>query len=345
VLVTGHTGFKGAWLSLWLSQLGAEVHGFALDPPSTPSLFVEAGIESLVATSTQGDVRDAQAVSAAFAAARPTHLFHLAAQPLVRTGHETPVLTFDTNVLGTVNVLEAARSCADLRAAVIVTSDKCYDNMEQGHAYTEGDALGGSDPYSASKGAAEIVTASYRDSFLQAAGIGVATARAGNVIGGGDWALDRVIPDSIRALEAGRPATIRNPAAVRPWQHVLEPLDGYLRLGALLADDPIEYAGAWNFGPSIEGHLDVGGLVDRVVEQWGTGSWRVEPVADAVHEAQLLHLDSTKARARLGWSPTWNVEAAITATVDWYRQRHDGRGVAELTRAQIQQFQQIANAA
>lgn len=341
VLLTGHTGFKGAWLALWLAELGAEVHGLALEPTSGPSLYGEARVQELLASSTIGDVRDASTVDAAYARAQPTHVFHLAAQPLVRTGHETPVATFATNVLGTVHVLESARGARDLASVVVVTSDKSYDNREHGRAYVEHDPVGGSDPYSASKGAAELVAASYRQSFLAAQGVGVGTARAGNVIGGGDWARDRIVPDCIRALEAGRTITIRNPAAVRPWQHVLEPLEGYLRLGAALAADPVAHAGAWNFGPGVEDHLDVGALVDRLVAAWGSGAWTTMPEADAVHEAQLLHLDSTKAQHELAWHPRWSVDGAIERSVDWYRARHDGIDVRRTTLDQLARFRRL----
>jgi CDP-glucose 4,6-dehydratase len=319
VFVTGDTGFKGAWLASWLTRLGADVTGYALDPLTNPSLFAALDLGGQLRHLT-GDVRDRDRLVAEVQAAAPSVIFHLAAQALVRRAYVTPRDTFETNVMGTVNVLEAARSCPSVRSVVIVTSDKVYQNVETGLPFREDDPLGGRDPYGASKGAAELVTAAYRESFF-GDGPAIASARAGNVIGGGDWAPDRIIPDSVRALVAGEPIVVRNPDAVRPWQHVLEPLSGYLQLGALLLDEGSRYAGAWNFGPTEERSDEpVRWVVDQFIGHWGSGSWtsyqgtEVQP-----HEAQRLSLDSAKARALLGWAPVWDPQTAVGRTAAWYR--------------------------
>jgi CDP-glucose 4,6-dehydratase len=320
ILVTGHTGFKGSWLSYWLTRLGANVAGYALEPPTRPSLFVRAGLESLV-EHTIADVRDEGRLQAALTTTRPEVVFHLAAQPLVREGYAAPRTTFDTNVMGTVNLLEAVRHCDSVAAVVIVTSDKCYRNLEDGRPFAEDDPLGGLDPYSASKGCAELVTAAYAASFFAAGPVAVASARAGNVIGGGDWAADRLVPDCVRALEAGAPVIVRRPEAVRPWQHVLEALAGYLTLGAALLADGPAFAGAWNFGPAGAGDtLPVRWVVDSFIEEWGGGEWTT-PVAgpDGPGEAHRLNLDSGKARARLAWTPLWDAPTAVKHTAAWYR--------------------------
>jgi CDP-glucose 4,6-dehydratase len=310
VFVTGHTGFKGAWLAQWLGTLGADVTGYALDPPTTPSLFdaIELGnrLRHVVA-----DVRDSDRLVAEVQAAQPSVIFHLAARALVRRAYEEPRETFETNVMGTVNVLEAARACPSVRAVVIVTSDKSYENLETGRAFRESDPMGGRDPYGASKGCAELVTAAYRESFF-ADGAAVASVRAGNVIGGGDWAPDRIIPDSVRALAAGEPIVVRNPDAVRPWQHVLEPLAGYLWLAALMLRDGPRYDGAWNFGPTDEaGDHPVRWVVERFFGEWGSGSWTTPGgTGPKPHEAHRLSLDSAKAREQLGWSPVWDAQTA-----------------------------------
>lgn len=338
VFLTGHTGFKGSWLALWLTALGAEVHGFALEPPTNPSLFVEAEIGEWIASSTIGDVRDRRAVQKAMDDASPTHIMHLAAQPLVRLSYEQPVATFETNVMGTVNVLDAARSQPNLRSIVNVTSDKCYENLEWDYAYREIDAMGGKDPYSASKGAAELVAASYRRSFFDDGRVGFVSARAGNVIGGGDWAVDRIVPDCIRALVAGQQISVRNPRAVRPWQHVLEPLAGYLMAGARAAADPVRWSGAWNFGPLAEDHVDVATIADLIVASWGSGSWVHDAPAHAPAEAGLLRLDASKAMGQLGWRPQWSVDRAIDMTVAWYRSHAGGTHAREVTLAQIDEY-------
>ena len=346
VFVTGHTGFKGAWLAEWLLTLGADVTGYALNAPTEPSLFsavdLSARLKHVVA-----DVRDRDRLVAEVQAAQPSVIFHLAAQPLVLLAYAEPHETFETNVMGTVNVLEAARACASVRAVVVVTSDKCYQNHEEDRPFRETDAMGGRDPYSASKGCAELVTAAYRDSFF-AAGAAVASARAGNVIGGGDWAADRIIPDSVRALAAGEPIVVRNPDAVRPWQHVLEPLAGYLRLGALMLHEGRRFEGAWNFGPTDQaGDHSVRWVVERFLGEWGTGSWvTADPNGPKPHEAHRLSLDSAKAREQLGWAPVWEAQTAVRRTASWYRDYYRAPEAArDLVREQIRAYEDDARSA
>jgi CDP-glucose 4,6-dehydratase len=320
VFLTGHTGFKGSWLAEWLETLGADVTGFALEPPTEPNLFDALDLASRI-NHVVADVREAETLSDAVQAAQPEVVIHLAARALVRRAYEQPRDTFGTNVMGTVNILDAVRSCPSVRAVVIVTSDKVYENPETGRAFREDDRLGGRDPYGTSKAAAELVTAAYRASFFDQGPV-TATARAGNVIGGGDWAPDRIIPDSVRALIAGQPIVVRNPDAVRPWQHVLEPLSGYLQLGAALLDGGRSFVGAWNFGPTAEvGEKPVRWVVDRFIEEWGEGAW-AEPqrIGQEPHEAQLLSLNSAKARERLGWKPVWDADVAVQRTARWYRE-------------------------
>jgi CDP-glucose 4,6-dehydratase len=319
VFVTGHTGFKGSWLTEWLLGLGAQVTGYGLEPPTAPSLFDALGLGSRI-KHVVADVRDRDRVVAEIQAAAPTVIFHLAAQALVRRAFAMPRDTFEVNVMGTVNVLEAARSCPSVKSVVIVTTDKVYLNAETGFPFREGDPLGGTDPYGASKGAAELVIGAYRESFF-GGGAAIASARAGNVIGGGDWAPDRIIPDSVRALVAGEPIVVRNPDAVRPWQHVLEPLSGYLQLGALLLHEGSRYSGAWNFGPTEERSDEpVRWVVDQFIGHWGSGSWTAYRGIEAQpHEAQRLSLDSAKARDLLGWAPVWDPQTAVGRTAAWYR--------------------------
>lgn len=317
VLVTGHTGFKGAWLARWLVLSGAEVAGYALAPDSEPNLFESCGLGTHM-QSTIGDVRDLAQLSAVIGSYRPEVVFHLAAQALVRRSYREPVDTYATNVLGTVNLLEALRQTASARAIVVVTTDKCYENREWEWAYREIDPLGGHDPYSSSKACAEIATAAYRRSFFEN-GI-VATARAGNVIGGGDWSEDRLLPDIVRGAQTGRPVLIRNPASTRPWQHVLEPLAGYRLLAERLWDEPRTFAEAWNFGPRDDGTQPVGQIAERFVNALGAGSLELgSPNPSAPHEAGLLQLDAAKARTRLGWAPRLNIQSALQLTADWYR--------------------------
>lgn len=346
MLVTGHTGFKGGWLSLWLRRLGAEVSGYALAPPPGPSLFAAARVEEGM-THVEGDLRDPERLAASLAAERPEVVFHLAAQALVRRGYREPVETFDTNVMGTVRLLEALRACPSVRAVVVVTSDKCYDNREWHWGYRESDPLGGRDPYAASKACAELVTAAYRASFLAAdaggeTAVALATARSGNVLGGGDWGEDRLVPDVLAALAAGEQPLIRSPRAVRPWQHVLEPLAGYLRLAEGLWRDGERFAGAWNFGPADVDARPVSWLVDRLCALWGEGAgWRQD--ADAgPHEATFLKLDASRARAELGWAPRLPLAEALAWVVEWHRTHAAGGDVQRLCAAQIDRYERLA---
>ena len=341
VFVTGHTGFKGSWLLLWLGRLGAEVTGYALEPHTEPSLFrlasVGAGVRSII-----GDVRDPQLLTRSMVEAKPEVVLHLAAQALVRPSYEQPLDTFAVNVLGTANVLDAVRTVPSVRAAVVITTDKVYENREWLWPYREDEALGGYDPYSASKACAELVTSSYRSSYFTASpsgrAVGVATARAGNVIGGGDWAQDRLLPDCVRALLTEETIQLRYPDAVRPWQHVLEPLAGYLRLAECLCQDPHSYAGAWNFGPTEEDARPVRWIVDRVCKGWkGSKGFSVLEHAQP-HEAAQLRLESSKARAKLGWRPTWSLERAIDSIIDWFSAYQAGCDMKLITLGQIEDF-------
>ena len=332
VLITGHTGFKGSWLALWLQELGAEVTGFALATATEPSLFeaarVSEGVESI-----EGDVRDLDAVVDAVTGAEPEVLIHMAAQPLVRRSFADPVETYATNVMGTVHVLEAVRRTPSVRVAVNVTSDKCYENRNWEWGYREDEPKGGFDPYSNSKGCSELVTAAYRSSFF-AEGAAIGSARAGNVIGGGDWSEDRLVPDAMRAAIERRPLLVRNPNATRPWQHVLEPLEGYLVLAQAMWESRA-FADGWNFGPEDRDARPVGWVVDRLSERWEGGiDWRHDG-GDHPHEARYLKLDSSRARARLGWEPAWGLEDALDAVVDWYRAYAAGEDPREITLGQL----------
>lgn len=342
VLVTGHTGFKGAWLSAWLARAGADVTGLALAPEGMPNLFAAAGLGGRL-RSIEGDIRDFAAVERAMAAARPEIVFHLAAQALVRRSYADPLGTFAVNVMGTAHVLEAARR-ADVRAIVCVTSDKCYANNGARRAFREDDPLGGRDPYSASKAAAEIVAACWREALLPLQGgrAALATARGGNVVGGGDWAEDRLVPDIVRFLEAGAPVVLRNPHAVRPWQHVLDLVRGYAVLGRRLLDAPAEAAGAWNFGPAAGGAVSVGDLARRFAAAYG-GDARIEVVPSPLAESDYLALDTTKAEARLGWRPRLDLEATVRLTAEWYRGFHRERRRADaLLDAQLSAYEAAA---
>jgi CDP-glucose 4,6-dehydratase len=346
VFVTGHTGFKGAWLSAWLTSMGSSVTGYALDPPTQPNLFDALDLGSRV-RHIVGDVRDRDRLEAEVQATQPTIIFHLAAKALVRRAYEEPRETFETNVMGTVNVLEAARACPSVRAVVIVTSDKVYENRETGQAFRETDPLGGRDPYGGSKAGAEVVTNVYRESFFSN-GAAVASVRAGNVIGGGDWAPDRIIPDSVRALVAGEPIIVRNPDAIRPWQHVLEPLSGYLTLGERLLSEGHRFAEAWNFGPTRErSDQPVRWVVERFVEEWGAGSWTTPPSTEGQpHEAQRLSLDSAKARERLAWAPVWDPSTAVRRTASWYREYYRApESARQLVDDELHAYQDDARAA
>lgn len=339
VLLTGHTGFKGAWMAQWLLNLGADVTGFSLAPESS-CLFEAINLDRKM-SSRIGDLCNRQNVADAFEASSPEIVFHLAAQALVRRSYTDPLSTFESNVIGTANVLDTARRYPDVKAIVVVTSDKCYDNREWIWPYRETEALGGADPYSASKGCAEIVTASFRRSYFDKEGqAGIASCRAGNVFGGGDWAENRLIPDMARALTAGLPIVLRNPDSVRPWQHVLEPVRGYLMAGARLLSGDKSVADAWNFGPTPDSELSVMEVAQRMVQHWGSGDLQIQRDPNAPHEARLLRLDSSKAAQGLGWRPSLPLDAGIGLTVEWYRQaQKDPAALAELTIQQISGYQ------
>lgn len=337
VFVTGHTGFKGAWLCAWLQRLGASATGFAL-PPESRSLFLQARIADRM-DSREGDVRDIEQLRAAVAQAQPEIVFHMAAQSLVRPSYDAPVETFATNVMGTAHLLEALRDVPSVRAAVIVTSDKCYENDGRAEPFSESAPMGGHDPYSASKGCAELVTASYARSFFADSQCTVASARAGNVIGGGDCAVDRIVPDLARAVESGTPANIRRPKSVRPWQHVLEPLGGYLLLAHRAAAEGQRFAGPWNFGPPVEESVSVGELVERLQRRWPEVAVEYRIDDHGPHEAAVLRLDCTKARENLGWRPVLGLDTTLDMTAAWYREAASG-DAAEVTDRQIAEYEQ-----
>ena len=346
VLMTGHTGFKGSWLSLWLQAMGADLRGISLAPPTTPALFdvanVAQGMDSRIA-----DIRDAGTIARLVKDFQPEVVIHMAAQPLVRLSYQQPIETYATNVMGTVHVLEAARHAGSVRAIVNITTDKCYDNREWAWGYREDEAMGGHDPYSSSKGCAELVSSAYRNSFLKDAGIAMATARAGNVIGGGDWALDRLVPDTLLALEKGQPVQIRNPHATRPWQHVLEPLSGYLLLAEKLYEQGQtqattqgqSFAEGWNFGPKDEDARPVQWIVEQLCKAWGQGaSWQQQP-GNHPHEANYLKLDISKAKQRLHWTPRWSLDTALTHITDWHQAWLGGQDMRALCLKQINNYQ------
>ena len=343
VLLTGHTGFKGSWMSLWLQHLGADVTGYALSPPTLPNLFEQACVGNGMA-SVLGDMRNLEALSAVVAMHRPEIVFHMAAQPLVRYSYQNPVETYSTNVMGTVHLLEAVRLVSGVKAVVNVTTDKCYENRDWVWGYREDEPMGGHDPYSNSKGCSELVSAAYRSSFFDAErynkhGVALATARAGNVIGGGDWALDRLIPDIVSAFERGARPDIRHPNATRPWQHVLEPLRGYLTLAQRLFDQGPKFAEAWNFGPHEEDAKPVGWIVEKMAELWGqSAQWNFDE-GQHPHEAHHLKLDISKARSRLGWQPTMHLSEALSLVVEWNKQRQQGADLRAVTLSQIQSYQ------
>ena len=341
VLLTGHTGFKGSWLTLWLQRLGAQVTGLALPPATEPNLFTLARVGDAVPASPWCDLRDATAVAERVRAARPQIVLHLAAQALVRAGYAAPLDTYATNVMGTAHVLDALRGHSDVRVAVVVTTDKVYRNREWCYPYREGDALGGHDPYSASKAAAEIVSASYRDAFLAAQGVAVATARAGNVIGGGDWAADRLLPDAVRAWGAGQTLHIRHPEATRPWQHVIEPLAAYLRLAEQLWAAPA-LAGAYNFGPLPHEAATVGDVVKMAGSAYPSSTTSYENHSDAPHEAGWLALETAHARRALGVAPRWGLAPAVARTMDWYRQQQGGADARALCLADLDAWEAAA---
>lgn len=339
VFLTGHTGFKGSWLCLWLHSMGARVTGYALDPPTDPSLFELAKVGELV-DSRIADVRDGGCLARIMAEVQPEIVIHMAAQPLVRDSYNIPVETYAINVMGTVHLLEAVRCCPTVKAVVNVTTDKCYENREWVWGYREGEALGGFDPYSSSKACSELITAAYRSSFFAPDnpgyhGAAVASARAGNVIGGGDWATDRLIPDCINALLKGEKIRIRNPHAVRPWQHVLEPLSGYLLLAQRLYQDGNIVAAPWNFGPAEDDAKPVEWIVQRICEHWGAGTGYEVDTSEHPHEAHYLRLDCSKARSELGWHPQWNLEKALVSIIEWTRAHYSGDDLRKVCLAQI----------
>jgi CDP-glucose 4,6-dehydratase len=344
VFVTGHTGFKGSWLTQWLLELGAQIRGYSLLAPSEPSLFavlrLERDIDSVIA-----DIRDGERIRKAMNEFKPEVVFHLAAQPLVRVSYEEPRLTYETNVIGTLSVYEAVRSCESVRAVVSVTTDKCYENQEWLWGYREDDLLGGYDPYSSSKACAELMTRAYRNSFFNPRSYGhshrvaIATARAGNVIGGGDWAKDRLLPDAVRSIMADEPVRIRNPKAIRPWQHVLEPLSGYLRLAEILLRDGTGFGDAWNFGPDESDCISVEHVVSSFLQLWQRTKGYLADGSEQLHEAGYLRLDSSRARQLLQWKPRWKIEEAIVRTVDWYKTFYKAEDPGDLTRTQIHSYE------
>lgn len=344
VLVTGHTGFKGSWLCIWLHQLGANVIGYALDPYTENDNFVLSQLSNKI-VDIRGDIRDQKKLNEVFETYKPEYVFHLAAQPLVRYSYENPVETYEVNVMGSIYVMEAFKKCSESKYAVMITTDKCYDNKEQIWGYKETDAMGGFDPYSSSKGANEITIQSYRNSFFnpnqfQIHKKAIASARAGNVIGGGDWANDRIIPDFFRAIEKNQPLEIRNPNATRPWQHVLEPLSGYLLLGQKLTENPIKFAEGWNFGPNFEMTCTVKDIISKLIDKAKKGSINDVSSGAQLHEAQLLSLDITKAKTNLGWKPTLNIDQTLDFTLEWY-QDYDDKNVFDLCVEQINTFSSL----
>jgi CDP-glucose 4,6-dehydratase len=339
VLVTGHTGFKGSWLTLWLTMMGAKVLGYALESNTDPSLFnvlnLHKDLDHVI-----GDIRDFEKLREVITEFKPEIVFHLAAQPLVRLSYREPRLTYETNVMGTVNLLEAIRHMKSVRAVVNVTSDKCYENKEWVWGYREIDPMGGYDPYSSSKGCSELITAAYRNSYFKITETAIASARAGNVIGGGDWAEDRLIPDIVRSLSQGKQIVIRNPKATRPWQHVLEPLSGYLLLGKLLYEKGQEFAEAWNFGPSDSSIMTVEEIVKKCIEIWGNGSYAVDS-SEQPHEANLLKLDTSKAKQRLGWQSKLSMSKTVEMTMEWYLSYYSKQSMTSLTLGQIECFDDL----
>ena len=341
VLITGHTGFKGSWLAIWLHELGADVIGLALDPFSERDNYVLSGIQDKI-IDLRGDIRDGQLVKDVFQKYQPEIVFHLAAQPLVRLSYDIPVETYEVNVMGSIHVMEAIRVTDSVKVAVMITTDKCYENREQLWGYRENEAMGGYDPYSSSKGAAEIAIASWRRSFFNPDqyakhGKSIASVRAGNVIGGGDWALDRIIPDCIKALEAGKTIDIRSPKAIRPWQHVLEPLSGYMLLAQKMWDEPTKYCEGWNFGPHAESIATVWDVATKVVADYGSGELRDLSNPADLHEAKLLMLDISKAKFELGWEPRLNIDQTVALTVDWYN-RYKSEEVYSVCLNQIEKY-------
>ncbi|ANJ67716.1 CDP-glucose 4,6-dehydratase [Halothiobacillus diazotrophicus] len=339
VLVTGHTGFKGGWLTLWLKEMGARVTGIALPPDTTPNLFEATNLQEGI-SHVELDIRNATAVAEVIAQAQPQIVLHLAAQPLVRQSYTDPLDTWSTNVMGSANLLEILRKSDSVKAIIVITTDKVYQNQEWWFPYRENDALGGHDPYSASKAATEILTSSYRSSFFNQRGVALATARAGNVMGGGDWSADRLIPDAIRTWQAGEPLSLRNPEAIRPWQHVLEPISGYLTLAQKLWTSP-NLSDAYNFGPEATQHINVRTIVDKARQFYGRGDYVVTPATDNLHETQILTLDTSKTRQRLGIKSVWSIDQCIQHTMTWYRAFENGQSAYQLCKSDISDFESM----
>lgn len=342
VLITGHTGFKGSWLALWLQKMGSNVIGVSLEPPTSPSIYEQARVAENM-DSLRADIRDLDAIKEIFNTYKPEIVFHLAAQPLVRYSYREPVETYQTNVMGTLNILEGIRSVNTVRAAVMITTDKCYENKEWEWGYRENEPMGGHDPYSSSKGCAELLIASYRDSYFPAVSFNkhktaIASVRAGNVIGGGDWAEDRLIPDIIRAVQSNETVHIRNPHAVRPWQHVLEPLDGYIQLAEKLYISGDMYAQAWNFGPKEEDAKPVQWIVEKMTEQWGEDAKWVVDDGEHPHEANYLKLDCSKAHTKLSWRPKWSLETALEKIIEWHKYESEDADMKNITINQINEY-------
>jgi CDP-glucose 4,6-dehydratase len=341
VFITGNTGFKGGWLTLWLVRMGAEVHGYALPAPTNPSFFSVCDLRTKLKGNTLADIRDHRKLAQAVGWAKPQIIFHLAAQPLVRRSYELPVETYDVNVMGTLYLLEAIRKTPGVRAVVNITTDKCYENHKSGRPHKENEPMGGYDPYSNSKGCSELLTAAYRRSFLNASGIFLATARAGNVIGGGDWATDRLVPDFFRALEKAQTMVVRSPNAIRSWQHVLEPLAGYLRLAQKLYTDGQGFAEAWNFGPERSDACSVRWLVEFLCRKMPGSSWKRE-TASQPHEAHCLKLTSSKAKKKLGWCPRWSLVTALEKTIDWHQAQKHGSDMMAVSLSQIDDYEKAS---
>ena len=340
VFLSGHTGFKGGWLALWLSELGAKVHGYSLEMPSNPNFFSEINLEDRMESSTIGDIRDLDKLISAMNTSKASVVIHMAAQSLVRESYNAPLETFTTNIIGTVNVLEAVRKAETVEAIVNITTDKCYDNKEWFWPYRENDRLGGHDPYSSSKACAELISSSYRKSYLMESGTHLASVRAGNVIGGGDWGKDRLIPDLFRAIDTGKTLRIRSPNSVRPWQHVLEPLSGYLMLAEKLILNGEKFAEAWNFGPLESDSKEVSWIVEHLCKKIPKSVWVLDDSVKS-HEAGFLKLDSTKAKTKLGWEPRWSLEIALDKTLDWYQSWKKNQSMAEISIEQIKAYEKL----
>lgn len=341
VFITGHTGFKGSWLTIWLKKLGAEICGYSLDPNTEPSMFNICNVGTNI-LDIRGDIRDAKSLEKIVTKFNPDIIFHLAAQPLVRLSYDNPKLTYETNVLGTLNLYEAARKSENLKAIVTITTDKCYENKEWPYGYRECDPMGGYDPYSSSKGCVEILTSSYRRSFFNKKGVLIASARAGNVIGGGDWALDRLIPDFIKKTVKDEEIIIRNPLATRPWQHVLEPLSGYLFLGQKLLEGKKDFGDGWNFGPNDDDILSVENILNECINIWGKGKYSLDKASNP-HEAMLLKLDISKAKINLKWKPVYDIKCAIEKTIEWYNNFYLNKyDMNEFTKSQILEYEKAA---